>query len=181
MNDAIFKFKRYEDSSLSYTGINKHEGEDVGGWDTVIKREEYEQLFYNQQAAMEAPVIDESDIPDAPYVAPVDEEEEEIVAPPPPKITHIPIAQKATTPYGKPNYITSAYGIKSPVAPPSKKKEEIVAMDMSKVKIGTSVTHKSFGEGKIVQIKGNYITISFGKAQKVFMLPDAFVNGYLKF
>ena len=34
MNDAIFKFKRYEDSSLSYTGIDKHEGMDVGGWDS---------------------------------------------------------------------------------------------------------------------------------------------------
>jgi len=52
MNDAIFKFKRYEDSSLSYTGINKHEDEDVGGWDTVIKRKEYENLFYNQQFSM---------------------------------------------------------------------------------------------------------------------------------
>jgi hypothetical protein len=54
MNDAIFKFKRYEDSSLSYTGIDKHEGKDVGGWDTVIKREEYDRLFYNQQATMES-------------------------------------------------------------------------------------------------------------------------------
>ena len=54
MNDAIFKFKRYEDASLSYTGIDKHEGKDVGGWDTVIKRAEYDQLFYNQQATMEA-------------------------------------------------------------------------------------------------------------------------------
>lgn len=37
MNDAVFKFKRYEDSSLSYTGINRH-GTDsvVGGFDTVI-------------------------------------------------------------------------------------------------------------------------------------------------
>ena len=35
MNDAIFKFKRYEDSSLTYTGIDKHEGKDIGGWDTV--------------------------------------------------------------------------------------------------------------------------------------------------
>ncbi|MBR5457434.1 MAG: GIY-YIG nuclease family protein [Kiritimatiellae bacterium] len=49
MNDAIFKFKRYEDASLAYTGIDKHEGKDVGGWDSVIKREEYEQRFYNQQ------------------------------------------------------------------------------------------------------------------------------------
>lgn len=53
MNDAIFKFKRYEDSSLSYTGIDKHQGEDIGGWDTVIRREEYAKLFYNQQATME--------------------------------------------------------------------------------------------------------------------------------
>lgn len=49
MNDAIFKFKRYEDSSLSYTGIDKHAGKDVGGWDAVIRRKEYEERFYNQQ------------------------------------------------------------------------------------------------------------------------------------
>lgn len=36
MNQAVFQFRRYEDSSLSYTGINKHESEVVGGWDTTI-------------------------------------------------------------------------------------------------------------------------------------------------
>ncbi len=36
MNDAVYKFKRYEDASLEYTGINKHEGEKVGGFDTTI-------------------------------------------------------------------------------------------------------------------------------------------------
>ena len=36
MNDAIYKFKRYEDSSLSYSGIFKHEGGKVGLYDTVI-------------------------------------------------------------------------------------------------------------------------------------------------
>lgn len=54
MNDAIFKFKRYEDSSLAYTGINRHENDDVGGWDTVLKKEEYKELFYNQQATLDA-------------------------------------------------------------------------------------------------------------------------------
>jgi len=44
MNDAIFKFKRYEDSSLSYLGINRHEGEDIGLFDTVISREDAEIL-----------------------------------------------------------------------------------------------------------------------------------------
>lgn len=36
MNQAVFQFRRYEDSSLSYTGINKHTDEAVGGWDTSI-------------------------------------------------------------------------------------------------------------------------------------------------
>jgi len=52
MDDAVYKFKRYEDSSLEYTGLNKHEGEDIGGFETTMTREEYEQLFYNQQAGM---------------------------------------------------------------------------------------------------------------------------------
>ncbi len=38
MNDAVYKFKRYEDSSLEYSGINKHEGEDIGLYDTTISR-----------------------------------------------------------------------------------------------------------------------------------------------
>ena len=42
MNDAVYKFKRYEDSSLSYSGIDRHEGEKmVGGYSTVITVEEY--------------------------------------------------------------------------------------------------------------------------------------------
>ena len=41
MNDAVYKFKRYEDASLEYVGINKHTGEKVGLFGTVITREEY--------------------------------------------------------------------------------------------------------------------------------------------
>ncbi len=41
MNDAVYKFKRYEDASLVYTGINKHEGERIGLYDTVISQEEH--------------------------------------------------------------------------------------------------------------------------------------------
>ena len=44
MNSAIFAFKRYEDASLTYTGIDRHEGEQIGGWDTVLSKEEVEML-----------------------------------------------------------------------------------------------------------------------------------------
>ncbi len=47
MNDAVYKFKRYEDASLSYTGINKHEGEDIGLYDTVITRSDALKVFEN--------------------------------------------------------------------------------------------------------------------------------------
>lgn len=48
MNDAIFKFKRYEDASLEYVGINKHTENAVGLFDTVLTRTEYEQIFINE-------------------------------------------------------------------------------------------------------------------------------------
>ena len=41
MNDAIYKFKRYEDASLVYTWINKHFGENVGLFSTVLSSDEY--------------------------------------------------------------------------------------------------------------------------------------------
>jgi hypothetical protein len=50
MNDAVFKFKRYEDASLSYTGINKHEGEDIGLYDTVLSRKDAGMVFENISA-----------------------------------------------------------------------------------------------------------------------------------
>jgi hypothetical protein len=40
MNQAVFAFRRYEDSSLSYTGIESHEGlRHYGLYDTVVARE----------------------------------------------------------------------------------------------------------------------------------------------
>ena len=40
MNEAVAAFRRYEESSLTYTGIDKHYGEKVGLWDIAINREE---------------------------------------------------------------------------------------------------------------------------------------------
>jgi len=49
MNDAVYKFKRYEDASLEYIGINRHAGEDIGLFDTVLSRPEYEATFVNEE------------------------------------------------------------------------------------------------------------------------------------
>ena len=42
MNDAVYKFKRYEDSSLSYSGMMKHQESRIGLYDTTISIQEYE-------------------------------------------------------------------------------------------------------------------------------------------
>ncbi|MFC2033598.1 GIY-YIG nuclease family protein [Chloroflexota bacterium] len=47
MNDAVYKFKRYEDASLVYIGVNKHEGEDIGLYDTVLSSGDYVATFEN--------------------------------------------------------------------------------------------------------------------------------------
>ena len=51
MNDAVYKFKRYEDASLMYTGVWRHKDEDVGLWDTVLSQDEYRSTFENVTAA----------------------------------------------------------------------------------------------------------------------------------
>ena len=48
MNEAVFGFKRYEDQSLQYIGIDSHTKEDVGLWSTKISREEFEGSFVNE-------------------------------------------------------------------------------------------------------------------------------------
>ena len=166
MNDAIFKFKRYEDSSLSYTGIDKHEGKDVGGWDTVLKKEEYEQLFYNQQATMETTPSAQPDKPD--------------------RIGNVDIPVKKPEPVSKPKteYITGQYGVKPPVPieikEPERKKE--IQIDLSGVVDKATVYHKTFGEGTVTKLDKakKHIRVKFAVGEKNFIFPDAFEMGFLR-
>lgn len=52
MNDAVYKFKRYEDSSLNYTGINRHEGEKIGLYNTVLSKDDFELLAKLQSKSL---------------------------------------------------------------------------------------------------------------------------------
>lgn len=48
MNDAVYKFKRYEDSSLEYAGISRQEGKNIGLYDTVISRNDYNKIIESE-------------------------------------------------------------------------------------------------------------------------------------
>lgn len=156
MNDAIFKFKRYEDSSLSYTGIEKHVSDEVGGWDTVIKKAEYEKLFYNQQASLSV-----SDFGG-------DNTIEEIA------VTETP-AQ--TENHG--DVLSSV--IKTTVIE-RQKEEPKISVDLSKIEPGSEVYHQKFGLGKVIGIDKlqKYIKIAFSVGEKMFIYPSAFEKGFLE-
>ena len=184
MNDAVYKFKRYEDSSLSYAGIDKHKDEKVGGFDTVLTREEFEKLFGSQQVSMATATHAPEDLSDVPFVSDNDQEYNEIIDAPSVKSKGIktkPLASatiintvppKLTTP----PKATIAHQVSASPAQSAPKP----AFDLSGIKVGRKVNHKTFGSGVVSKLQGDRITVAFGKALKMFMFPSAFENGFLR-
>lgn len=48
-----------------------------------------------------------------------------------------------------------------------------------KLKVGDTVTHKSFGPGTIKSIQGNRVTIEFVSRNSLFLFPDAIDKGFI--
>ena len=155
MNQGIFGFRRYENSSLSYTGIDKHEGEAVGGWDTVLMRDEYNELYAKQQVAMTDFI--ELVIPSEDAAKPV----------------KINVPTKPVTKTG-----TSAKSSSVDAKQAEIKKWEAILGD---VKSGTTVYHKSFGKGVVIGLKDKMrkIVVQFDGVEKTFLFPESFINGFL--
>ena len=159
MNDAIFKFKRYEDASLTYTGIDKHINDEVGGWDTTIRKSQYEKLFYNQQSSM-----NEVDYSAYSKVAEPNEDKQ------------IKSKTDVNTQVVKPAIVTQMTSSR-----PFDKNAELMAK-LERVTVGSIVSHKKFGKGTVVKLNNNdkYIYIKFALGEKKFVFPDAFLMGFLE-
>lgn len=155
MNQGIFGFRKYENSSLSYTGIDKHEGEAVGGWDTVLRREEYEALYSKQQATM-------TDF-------------EQILIP---KRYRDKKTIEDKSAAGSAEHIVSDTSGVDTIKSDKDKWEEILLQ----VKVGITVTHEKFGNGTItwMSVDKKYMRVKFAAGEKQFVFPDAFLMEYLK-
>ena len=169
MNQAVYNFKRYEDASLSYTGIDRHEDESIGLFDTVLTREDYDAMANQQRAGMVAPKQTEYTLPvpekkteRVPVMAGAAPEQEKAV-PAMPKASSIPVAEL------------------KPVAKPSETKP---SFDCSVLRVGMTVTHKMFGKGTISEVnigKTSSIMVDFANgASKRLAVPLTFDNGILK-
>lgn len=153
MNQGIFGFRKYENSSLNYTGIDKHEGESIGGWDTVLRREEYEALYSKQQATV-------TDLTDA----------------------IISATETKTAPESSASAKIDTTSAKKTVNPEKQEKPQIDWEHiLADVGVGATVKHKLFGEGTISKMDKakKYIHVKFKKGEKQFVFPDAFIGGFL--
>ncbi|MFM1919857.1 MAG: hypothetical protein RLZZ303_1491, partial [Candidatus Hydrogenedentota bacterium] len=45
MNDAVWKFRRYEDASLRYMGVERHRPLELGLWDTELTEDDFQETF----------------------------------------------------------------------------------------------------------------------------------------
>lgn len=161
MNDAIFKFKRYEDASLTYTGINRHAADEVGGWDTTIRKAQYEKLFYNQQSSMLSGDYDSYSKDEASISG-----------------SSIIIEPKQTEPMKtEPSSAPS-----SETVPQQGQTETDVRILLDRLQTGSTVTHKKFGKGEVVKFNNNekYLYVRFIVGEKKFIFPDAFLMGFLE-
>ena len=181
MNDAVYKFKRYEDSSLSYTGIDKHEGEAVGGYDTVLTRGEFERLYGSQQDSLTAITQIFDDLPDV-DIDFDDEDEDDIAKDTASEVPESRVKPFMRKPYQRIKPKSLPKGAEALISPlPEKQLEsKIRTIDLSGVKPGVTLIHKSFGEGKVIKIVDDRIIVAFGKAEKMFLFPGAFESGFLR-
>ena len=186
MNDAVYKFKRYEDASLIYTGIDKHTGENVGLYSTVISREDYDAMAGQLADSMKADAQREDDLPERPVFTNIsnysyddDDEEDDLPMVAEPKTTYgakrTPIVGGSKPAVGgtyRPSYVPP-----TPAAPVQKK--QVIKVDTSGVRAGTIVKHKAFGMGEVKGIDGSRIVVSFQGKDKTFQFPGAFEQGFL--
>lgn len=193
MNDAVYKFKRYEDASLEYTGINRHEGEKVGGWDTVISKEDYEAMASQQLFSMDSPVSTIGEIPAAQNFENIDansvdantkEEKEKTTENKPVVEEPATTQQKNTTKIFDPGIIRqqtyNPYSLAYQSATANPHKPEPLQIDTSDITPGVTVIHKAFGNGTVVSVDNNRILIDFDGIEKKFPFPGAFLYGFLQ-
>ena len=176
MNDAVYKFRRYEDASLSYTGIERHQYDrKVGLFDTELTQTDYQQMRLQDErlgSDGKARLTGGADT----YVVQS-------------------ITEERSSKDGKPSKVTFAVSSvpASPVETESEKAERERAQRKAReearrdleAKIdslgaGDVIGSKAFGNGRIKSIEGTRIVIRLGGRDRTFAFPDAFYQGFLK-
>jgi len=164
MNEAVYNFKRYEDSSLEYTGISRHaEDENIGLFSTVISKKTYEDMDAEQTESMR----------ENPFRTVVKAKASSVSTSPKKP------SESRTEPHKIVPISEHSQMVAETASTYSDSKKDLETIDLSKLRVGTIVTHKKYGEGKITGFKPGKILVSFPKKLVTFQLPSAFEMGFL--
>lgn len=167
MNETVYMFRRYEDSSLTYTGIDRHAGEAVGLFDTALSREDYtEEAKRDTYVGVEA---FQATLDEAVGLAEAEQEDE------------LPEELKAEE---------RSVIVESPVATNGIPEEETADDeasddrgwtydDLDDLQVGDFVTHRAFGVGPITRFADGYIYACLKGKERMFAFPGAFESGFL--
>lgn len=169
MNDAVYKFKRYEDASLRYTGISRHEGVDKGGWDTVISAADYDEMFSLQQTSMNKQEAIDKLSGREPVEQSLHSCTEKVIR----HTSQIIDRHESKTDAG----IVDLPGNTTEKTQNDPTKS--IPIDYSSVHIGSGLHHKAFGLGKVIRIGDGTMTLLFGTSEKLFQFPGAILQGFL--
>lgn len=140
--------------------IDRHSNEDIGVWDTTVKRKEYDLLFANQQSTME-------------YDGEIYSEENKY------QYEKSDKSQIKYTDKPQKQYVTDRYTVKTKPENSVIKSPKKAEFDVSWVDIGAEVYHEKFGLGIIVSVKNGLLNVKFSTGEKRFQYPTAFENGFL--
>lgn len=210
MNDAVYKFRRYEDASLSYTGIERHAYDaKVGLFDTSLSQVDYEELKqrdsllssdgYLRNRANEV-IIESETIDDRLATQKTDSAStRESLIKRTVDVVEVPgfaVAVRANAE----SAIADDTANKTALNGEDQKEDDRADKSKNAVKdepavtqeqldalsLGDAVFHKAFGSGRIVNLNDDYIEVTFAnddkkkKPSRKFMYPSSFFQGLLR-
>lgn len=202
MNDAVYGFRRYEEGSLDYSGINRHIGEGIGGFAGALSRDDYERMFNKQQESVHTT----GDIQYAVATVKTSLKDDDLhnTTPknrqPKPKYADAESLDSweadmrrlaASKPINKSGISigadivaevpTNTSNVTIKPSAVGKNKDRAASFDPSSVTLGGTVYHKAFGAGKVTKMGEKKISVYFSSVGKTkdFLYPSAFKQGYL--
>lgn len=174
MNDAVYKFKRYEDSSYEYAaGIRRRpENEDIGLFSTVLSHDDYLRLAKEQDESTryQAPDFITATGIDSSKVKKKNE-------------TDATKGKRKETEYTIQMDSNKTSSIAAEKAHNIIVKDEKVTQEFDDITLETMdrVVHNKFGSGTVTDILDDYLTVKFDDGgEKKFFLPIVIPKGIIK-
>lgn len=180
MNDAVYKFRRYEDASLSYTGIERHSYDaSVGLFDTALSREDYEVMkLRDSRLSSDGRSLNREDKIVASWTTIDASEGKHKQGKSEHRVKVLDISKhRRSEEQAKASMDNES---KSNRAADNSSASIPTPDQLASLRVGDAVCHKAFGAGRVKAFSDGKITVSIGGRDRDFFFPGAFEQGFLR-